>query len=114
MREKRDYPRIQHNGFCILSREETTKIETWQSNVINISVNGASIQSPDNWPGSINDNVRMTLILDGTDVELKLSGTITHQHPGILGIKFSTLNLDSLLHLQNVLELNLHEEALSG
>jgi len=112
MREKRKSTRVQHSGFCILSREGYNKIETWHCDFINISVDGASIQCPDNWPGYINDNVRMTLILDGTDVELKLSATITHQQLGTLGIKFLTLNLDSLLHLQNIHELGIHEEAL--
>lgn len=107
MREKREFPRVHHIGYCIMSREGSTEIETWQSNILDITAHGASIQCPDNWPGIQNDNVRMTLILEGEDIELKLSGIIVHQQPGILGIKFLSLNLDSLAHLQRIIELDL-------
>jgi hypothetical protein len=110
MKEKRKFPRIHHAGYCILSREDSTDIETWQSNVLNISAHGASIQCPDNWPGMESDNVRMTLILEGVDIALKLSGIIIHQQPGILGIKFLTVNLDNLAHLRRIIELDMTQK----
>lgn len=110
MREKRQFPRIHHAGYCILSREESTEIETWQCSILDITAHGASIQCPDSWSGMENDNVRMTLILEGVDIELKLSGTIVHQQIGILGIKFLTVNLDSLAHLQRIIELDMSNQ----
>ena len=114
MTEKRKYTRIQHNAFCILSREEfkAEEIETWQCKIINISPHGALIEGPDNWPGAKNDNVRMTLILDDTDIDIKMSGIIAHQQPGVLGLEFLTLNLDSLAHLESIIELDIAKEAL--
>jgi hypothetical protein len=107
MKEKREFPRIHHIGYCILSREEVADLETWQSDILDINAQGASIECPDNWPGMPNDNVRMTLILEGVDIELKLSGIIMHQQLGVLGINFLSLNLDSAAHLQRVIELDL-------
>ncbi|PKH01408.1 hypothetical protein CXF72_17210 [Psychromonas sp. MB-3u-54] len=107
MKDKREFPPIHPIGYCILSREGATDLETWQSNILEITAQGASIQCPDNWPGIQNDNVRMTLILEGEDIELKLSGIIMHQQPGVLGINFLSLNLDSAAHLQRVIELDI-------
>lgn len=107
MKEKREFPRIHPIGYCILSREGETDLETWQSNILHISAQGASIQCPDNWPGMENDHVRMTLIHEGENIELKLSGIIVSQQPGILGINFLSLNLDSLAHLQRIIELEI-------
>ena len=114
MTEKRKYTRIQHNAFCILSREEfkAEEIETWQCKIINISPHGALIECPDNWPGAKNDNVRMTLMLNGTAIDIKISGIIAHQQPGVLGIEFITLNLNSLAHLESVIELDITKETL--
>lgn len=110
MREKREFPRVHHDGYCILSREGAIDLETWQCNILDITAHGASIQCPDNWPGMQNDNVRMTFILEGVDIELKLSGIITHQQPGILGVKFLTVNLDNLTHLQRIIELDIAKQ----
>ncbi|WP_372882989.1 PilZ domain-containing protein [Psychromonas sp.] len=112
MIEKREFPRVQHGGFCILAREESTEIETWQCSIINISAHGALIECPDNWPGAKNDNVRMTLTLDGDKIDIKMSGIIAHQHPGVLGVEFITLNLDSLAHLEKIIALNIAKETL--
>jgi len=113
MTEKREFPRVHHAGYCILSREGATEIETWQSNILDITAHGASIECPDNWPGMENDNVRMTFILEGVDIELKLGGIIVHQQPGILGIQFLTVNLDNLTHLQRIVELDIAEQTKS-
>ena len=112
MKEKREFPRVQHCGFCILSREESTEVDTWQCNIINISAHGALIECPDNWPGTKNDNVRMTLILDGDEIDIKMSGIIAHQHPGVLGVEFVTLNLDNLAHLESIIALDLAKDTL--
>lgn len=112
MTEKREFPRVKHSGFCILTREESTEIDTWQCNIINISAHGALIECPDNWNGSKNDNIRMTLILDGADIDIKMSGIIAHQRPGVLGIEFLTLNLNNLAHLESIIELDIAKEAL--
>jgi hypothetical protein len=107
MKEKREFPRIHPIGYCILSREGATDLETWQSNIVDITAQGALIQCPDNWPGIQSDHVRMTLILEGENIELKLSGIVVSQQPSILGINFLSLNLDSAAHLQRIIELDL-------
>jgi len=113
MREKREFPRVHHAGYCILSREGATDLETWQSNILDITAHGASIQCPDSWSGMKNDNVRMTFILEGVDIELKLSGIVVHQQPDILGIKFLTVNVDNLAHLQCIVELDVAQQTKS-
>jgi len=113
MREKREFQRVHHDGYCILSREGATDLETWQSNILDITAHGAAIQCPDNWPGIQNDNVRMTFILEGVDIELKLSGVIVHQQLGVLGIQFLTVNLDNLAHLQRIVELDIAKQTKS-
>ncbi|MFT6924898.1 MAG: hypothetical protein ACJAZP_000468 [Psychromonas sp.] len=114
MKEKREFPRIHHIGYCILSREGVADLETWQSDILDINAQGASIECPDNWPGMQDDNVRMTLILEGVDIELKLSGIIVHQQLGVLGIQFLTVNLDNLIHLQRIVELDIAEQTKSN
>ena len=112
MIEKREFPRVKHRGFCILAREESAEIDTWQCNIINISAHGALIECPDNWPGAKNDNVRMTLILDGDDIDIKMDGIIAHQHPGVLGVEFVALTLNNLDHLESVIALDIAKETL--
>ncbi|ABM04176.1 type IV pilus assembly PilZ [Psychromonas ingrahamii 37] len=107
MKEKREFPRVQHIGSCILSREGATDLETWQTKILDITAQGASIECPDTWPGLPDDNVRMTLTQEGGDIELKLSGMIVHQRLGVLGIKFLTVSVDNLAHLQRIIELDI-------
>ena len=106
MLENRTFPRVQHRGICILTWEGLDEIETWSVDVINISVSGALIESPANWPGFKNDNVRITLILEGSDIELKIGAFIVHQNPAVLGLKFLTLNLKDESHLRDLIALH--------
>lgn len=107
MVENRKLPRIQHGGLCILTREGEREIETWSVDVLNISLNGALVECPDDWVGFKNDNVRITLILHGSDIELKISALIIHQNPAVIGLKFLTLCLEDESHLQDLIALDL-------
>ena len=94
MLEKRKAPRIKYSGTCILSRGTPSGIETWTTEIVDLSLTGAMLKSPENWPGSVGDTVRISLKMDSENAELKLDGKIRHQSPNTLGIDFTDLDLE--------------------
>lgn len=110
MREKRKFPRVSYSGICIITRESDDDIETWQVDVVNISIHGALISCPDNWPGSKQDNLRLTLKLDDLDVELKITACVAHQNPIEIGVEFLSLSIESAEQLQNLVSASIKAE----
>ncbi|MEH6452056.1 MAG: PilZ domain-containing protein [Psychromonas sp.] len=110
MLENRKFPRVKHTGICIMTRESDNDIETWQVDLVNLSINGALISCPDNWPGSVKDNLRLTLILENVDVELKIDACVAHQTPIEIGVEFLSLNVESAQTLKNLIAISLNSE----
>jgi PilZ domain-containing protein len=52
---------------------------------------------------------QLTIHLDGSDIKLIISGEIVHTRQNVTGIKFTLIDLDSMMHLRRLLELNTAE-----
>ncbi|WP_094752045.1 PilZ domain-containing protein [Psychromonas sp. CD1] len=112
MSEKRKFSRISFSGHCFLSKKVNSKEILWQSELLDISLNGALIQRPDEWLNNDNETLQLNLKFDHSDVELNIKCTVCHQEEFCLGIKFITLSLESISHIKRLVQLNIADESL--
>ncbi|MFT6905877.1 MAG: hypothetical protein ACJAS1_002540 [Oleiphilaceae bacterium] len=112
MSERRKFSRIIFTGHCTLSEEVSGKTETWPTEILDISLSGALVLSPESWHNKENTPVQLNLHLEGSDIILELGGMVCHQEEGLLGVKFTTLSLESISHLKRLVQLNLADDSL--
>ena len=107
MSERRRFSRVIFSGDCSLSEEIAGEIEISKTELVDVSLNGALVQRPDEWHDEPGTLVNLNLTLAGSDIILEINGIVCHQEKGLLGIKFLTLSLESISHLKRLIELNL-------
>lgn len=112
MSERRKFSRVVFSGHCSLSEEISNEMKIWQTELLDISLNGALVLRPELWHDKNDLPIQLNLQLEGSDVMLEIGGVVCHQEEGLLGIKFLTLSLDSISHLKRLIQLNLADEEL--
>jgi len=110
MSERRKFSRISFSGKCTLTEKSSGKTKTWPSELLDISLNGGLVCRPPSWHTTDNMTLQLSLCLDGSDIVLEIAGKVCYQKDDVLGIKFLTLNLDSISHLKRLIQLNLADE----
>lgn len=100
--DKRQFTRITFDSPVYLS----TETATWQSELVDISLNGVLIDKPANWQGSVGDLYKLTLDLNESDIEIRMEVEVAHMEKNHIGLHCKHIDLDSITHLRRLVELN--------
>jgi hypothetical protein len=84
----------------------------WLVEVLDLSLKGALIARPADWPGDADGIYRLALALDGGDSAIVMQVRIARQDSQRLGLACAQIDLDSLERLRRLLELNLGDATL--
>lgn len=106
--EHRRFNRIAFDAPVLMQDDNNT----WQSTLIDISLKGALVQKPDNWPHENEDEFNITVQLEDHASEIKMHVVQKHVEDDHLGFKCLNIDLDSMTMLRRLVELNLGDEAL--
>ena len=79
---------------------------SWYSNLLDISLKGVLISKPDNWDANLKDHFLLELILDESDVQIRMEVEVVHMEEGHIGFNCLHIDLDSITHLRRLVELN--------
>ncbi len=101
--EHRHYTRIQFDAKVSLSQGA----KRWDSSLLDISLKGALLSQPQDWTGTMGDQLLAELVLDSDVVIIRMQGTVTHMENGHIGLRCDHIDLDSIAHLKRLVELNL-------
>lgn len=102
MTEKRLFQRIKFTA----ETEAEINGNRYEVTLVDISLKGALLTFPD---GAIVDSgevCHLILHLDLSDVTLSFTGVVAHSRGNLTGVKFITIDIVSMTHLRNLLELN--------
>jgi hypothetical protein len=80
--------------------------------VIDISLVGVLITTPEGWLGDISDQYTIDLLLDDGQLVIKMDTEVAHIADNTIGFQCKHIDLDSISHLIRLVELNLGDEAL--
>ena len=105
--EARHFTRIQFSIPITLSNPDNG--QTWESNLIDISLHGALISRPTNWNGSVGKIYQIDLFL-GSNCNITMEARAAHIEQESLGFSCLHIDLDSITHLRRLVELNLGDE----
>jgi len=105
--EARHFSRIQFAIPVTLSDPDNK--HSWESNLIDISLHGALISSPQNWDGVVGETYQLDLSL-GKDSIITMEVKTVHIEQESLGLSCLHIDLESITHLKRLVELNLGNE----
>ena len=100
--DKRHFTRITFDSPVYLSKDAAN----WQSELVDISLNGVLIDKPANWQGSVGDLFKLTLDLNESDIEIRMEVEVAHMENDHIGFHCKHIDLDSITHLRRLVELN--------
>ncbi len=86
--------------------------QRWQSELLDISLKGVLLQTPEGFDELPQDACTIRFSLDGTEVEIEMAGAIVHKGAEHIGFRCDQIDLESITHLKRMVELNLGNEAL--
>ncbi len=104
--EKRELVRVPFQIDATISDENRTV----QGKIENISLKGMFILTDGQF--KLNDMVQVTIHLAGesSDLEIDVSGIIVRKNEKGIGVRFEKVDLDSFIHLRNIVAYNSGDE----
>lgn len=105
---RRQFSRIQFRADARLGLSEGD----WSVEVIDLSLKGALVGTPEPVFAAIGSPCTLTVRLDEPGPAIRMEGTVVHRERGHFGIHCREMDLDSITHLRRLVELNLGDEAL--
>lgn len=102
MSEQRHYQRIK---FVVKTDVEISG-SSFAASLVDISLHGALVAFPPEFQPERGLPCKLTIHLNESDMKLPFAGEVVHTENRLTGIKFTLINIDSMIHLRRLLELN--------
>ena len=104
-KEKRHFSRV---PFGCNDTTITVDDSAWQTQLIDICLNGALLARPDEWIPTIGSECRVEIKLDGENTVITIiKATVVHCEDDRIGVRIETIDIESISHLRRLVELNL-------
>ena len=100
--DKRHFTRITFESPVQLTNQNGS----WKSELVDISLNGVLVAKPAEWNAKVGDEFLLKLVLQSSDVEIRMEGEVAHVEAGRVGFHCKHIDLDSVTHLRRLVELN--------
>ena len=85
----------------------------WAAELVDISLKGALVERPADWPGILGETQRLSIELDvGDGPTITMHATPAHTGGNRIGFRCERIDVDSASHLRRLVELNLGDPAL--
>ena len=105
---RRRFTRINFDAKCTLCSAENE----WQVTLIDICLKGALVEIHHDIPVHLGDQMKLKIMLDGSDIVITMPVCINHQLDNRSGLQAMCMDLDDISHLRRLVELNLGDSAL--
>jgi len=105
--ERRNFHRILFDAASTLA----TPDGTYTSKLLDISLNGVLMATPDKWPGACGDHAELKVHL-ADEAVISMEVEVTHQEPEHIGMRCIHIDMESISHLRRLVELNLGDSKL--
>jgi hypothetical protein len=102
MSEQRHFQRIK---FVVKTDVAINGISC-EATLVDISLKGALVTFLHDLHPEKGLPCHLTIHLNESDMKLPFAGEVIHTHDNLTGIKFTLVNIDSMIHLRRLLELN--------
>jgi hypothetical protein len=100
--ERRDFWRASFHSPVRLTNTEGVE---YSGQLHDLSLKGALLEMPVNWPGQPGERYRLQLDLS-PEVRITMQTTVMHQEGRLIGLRCDEIDLDSVTALRRLVELN--------
>lgn len=102
--DRRRFTRIPFKCDAIISNGS----EEWPTQLLDISLNGALIEQPQQWQAEIGETYQLIIKLSGSDISIVMNvAQIMYLRDNHVGFKCEKIGIDSVTHLRQLIEFNL-------
>lgn len=78
----------------------------WQTKLLDLSLQGALVEEPQDWPTDATGRFELSFALAGSDIEIRMEVESSHVGKKRLGLYCHHIDIDSVSHLKRLIELN--------
>lgn len=107
--ERRRFHRILFDAPVRIASDDNDEAIT---SLIDISLNGALLITPDKWIGKPGQLVELTVLLDDAESKILMDAEIAHLDTDSMGLRCNNIDMESIGHLRRLVELNLDDPQL--
>ncbi len=108
MDERRKYSRLRFSADATLEVEGRTQ----PTHLFDLSVKGAMVEMPGDGEVTPGQRGKLRIHLQDSDITMEMEVEVTRATEDRLGLRYASIDVDSLTHLRRLLELNLGDPAL--
>ena len=98
--------RVFHRVKFVVKTDIEINGASCEATLVDISLKGALVAFPKELHPEMGLPCQLTIHLNNSDMNLPFEGEIVHTHESLTGIKFTKVDIDSMIHLRRLLELN--------
>ena len=100
---RRNFHRIFFDAPVTLTSGETT----YQTNLSDLSLNGALVKRPEAWQPQAGQIITLAVSLDNDEIIISMEAEVSHVEDSRVGLRKVNIDMDSITHLRRLVELNL-------
>jgi len=100
--ERRQYKRVSFDTVAKLSKGN----QSFDCQIVDLSIHGVLLRPHGVLRASDDSNYQLEIPLSDELNSIKMSISLTHEHPENLGFVCNNIDLDSITHLRKIVELN--------
>jgi len=108
-KEKRHFSRVSFDCEDIII---TAGDSSWQTQLIDICLNGALLARPKEWTPSVGSECRVDIRLNEDAVITMAQAFVAHCENDRVGVRSAIMDVESISHLRRLVELNLGDPEL--
>ena len=109
-KDKRHFSRV---PFDCADTTITAGDSTWQTQLVDICLNGALLVRPMDWNPAVGSECRVEIRLNGDDAIITMmKAFVAHCEDDRVGVRSGTIDIESIAHLRRLVELNLGDPEL--
>lgn len=106
--ERRRFSRVIYPNEAVLHQGD----DFWDTCLLDISLSGALVDTPEQWPGRRSGAYRLEFTLPKTRDKISMAVHVVHETPDYLGLEREDIDVDSISNLKRLIAMNLGEDDL--
>ncbi|MEW8297327.1 MAG: PilZ domain-containing protein [Candidatus Thiodiazotropha sp.] len=106
--ERRRFHRILFDAPATLTRRQVA----YSTSLIDISLKGALLKAPADWPGEQGDDVSVEVMLNDAEAVITMHAVCAHEENQHIGVLCKEIDMESITLLRRLIELNIADEEL--
>ena len=106
--EKRRFSRVPFDADVLLTKDG----KEWRSQLIDISLKGVLVKTPENWDAVSGEKFNLEVIFADSGSLITADISVAHSEEDHTGFQINNIDVESVSHLRRLMELNLGDPEL--